>query len=148
MKKHLFLMALAFIALPLIFSSCRKDISLPDPSLDKLFGSWEWVETSGDYGGEIHTPQSDGDTWSIEFNKDGISKQYKNGKKVKKYKFTLSVGTSVLTNANAWFITFDNSCIMDQKKPPMPQFFSFGGQDTLFISDDFIDGYNYVYVRK
>lgn len=148
MKKHHKLFVLVLLAVCLLFSSCRKDISLPDPSLSKLFGNWEWVQTSGGFAGEIITPQSGGDTWSVEFNSNGIFKHYKNGKKVDKQKYTLSAGTSMLTNATAWFINYENASILDKTGPHLPQTFRFGGQDSLFISDEAFDGYNYVYVRK
>jgi hypothetical protein len=148
MKNHRIITAITIITLTVIFSACRKDISLPDESLSKLFGNWEWVQTSGGFAGETHSPQPGGDTWSIEFISNGIFKHYKNGKKVDKQKYTIYMGTSILTNTNAWFISYDNACIMDKTGPHLPQTFRFGGEDSLFISDEAFDGYNYIYVRK
>jgi hypothetical protein len=147
-KNYRVLIAIVFMAVSMIFSACRKDISLPDPSLDKLFGSWEWVETSGGYAGQIKTPATEGYSKTIEFKSNGIYKVYIDGKRDGKMTFTIKEGTSILTNASAWFIDYDIISTVNYKIEPATHTFHFGGQDTLFLSEDFFDGFNYVYVRK
>ncbi|MEI6853076.1 MAG: hypothetical protein WCL06_09540 [Bacteroidota bacterium] len=148
MKGHRFIIATIFLGVSMSFSSCRKDISLPDPSLSKLFGSWEWVQTSGGFAGEIITPSSQGFTQSISFESNGIYKLYKDGIQKEKKTFTLSEGISILTNTSAWMIRYKDTGIGDHSENAIAQSVRFSGQDSLFLADEAFDGYNYVYIRK
>jgi hypothetical protein len=148
MKARPTLMAIAFIAITLIFSSCHKDISLPDESLSKLFGSWEWVETSGGLAGQVVTPASTGYTQSVEFSSKGIYKIYRNGTLQDKLKFNLSQGNSIFHSGTANFISYENPGLGNTDEDYIKESIRFGGEDTLFLNEECWDCYSYVYVRK
>src|SRR4051812_32598860 len=85
----------AVLVISVLLTTCRKDISLPDPELEKLFGNWSWVQSCGGFAGQTATPATVGCTRSLEFNKNGIYKCYVNGKQHEKLKFSLTEGVSI-----------------------------------------------------
>ena len=60
-------------------TSCSKDISIPNPELEKLFGFWNWIQSSGGIGGQTITPATVGYSQTVEYNNNGIYKIYKDG---------------------------------------------------------------------
>jgi hypothetical protein len=148
MKNYRVLMAIAYITVSMIFSACRKDISLPDPSLEKLFGSWEWVQTSGGFAGQIKTPATEGHTQSVEFSSKGIYKLFINGDQKSKSKFTLSYTTAMHSPDSPVLVTYENLGSGHQSDDIVKQYLTFKGEDTLYLNDDCVDCFNYVYVRK
>ena len=129
------------ITVLITFVGCRKDISLQDPSLEKLFGKWDWVNSSGGIAGGTRTPASEGYTFIIEFSKKGIYKTFKNGEVfwVKQGKFSLEKGTSIYHTGEANLINYKDE---DRK-----QEIKFAG-DTLYLDDQCYDCYSNVYVKK
>jgi hypothetical protein len=148
MKDQRIIMAIAFIAVSMIFSSCRKDISLPDPSLSKLFGSWEWVQTSGGLAGQIKNPATEGQTQSVEFSSTGIYKLFINGEQKSKTKYSLSYLTAVHNADSPVLVTYENLGSGHQSDDIVKQYLTFKGEDTLYLNDECVDCFNYVYVRK
>ncbi|NTW33356.1 MAG: hypothetical protein HGB12_12165 [Bacteroidetes bacterium] len=76
------------VILSFFVTTCRKDISVPNTDLEKLFGTWDWVQTCGGFAGQTTTPTTSGYSQTVEFNKNGIWKIYKDGKQIDKLKFT------------------------------------------------------------
>ncbi len=136
------------VTFSLFLTTCRKDISLPSPDLEKLFGSWEWVQSSGGFGGQTTTPISAGYSHTVEFNKNGIYKWYKDGKLQDKMKFTATEGSSIYTTGTAFLIKYKDTGLFDKNENPTTQRVTFGGQDTLFLSDECYDCYGHIYIRK
>jgi len=144
--KHQKLFTIAILALSLFIASCRKDISVPDASLEKLFGKWNWVQTSG-YSGII-TPATAGYSSSIEFKKTGICKSYENGKEQYKLKFTLAKGTSIYSTGTAYLIKYKQPGLFPSKAPTLAESIRFGIQDTLFLSEETSNGNSYAYIKQ
>jgi hypothetical protein len=141
MRKYFFL----FFAISFLLTACKKDISVPNPEMKKLFGTWEWVESSGGISGGTITPATEGHHMTIEFKENGVFKKYKNNRRIDRMTFTLSEGSSIISNP-AFLIEYKDGCM--NKKEVIPQSFKFGGQDTLYLSDECYDCYSHVYVRK
>jgi hypothetical protein len=131
-------------------TTCRKDISIPNQELDKLFCSWEWVETNA-YGsfGPIANPASEGYSRTIEFDRNGIYRSYKDGKKDEKYKFTISEGTSNYIIGTAYIINYKRTGIVFNNDSPISsQAIQFKGSDTLILHILDYDGYYRIYKRQ
>ena len=148
MKKLHLLKLIFFSALFMVFSSCRKEISMPDESLSNLFGSWEWVQTYGGFADTVVTPTTEGYTLSVDFSSKGIYKIYKNGTLQDKLKFTLSQGNSIFHDSTANLISYQNRGFGNTDEDYIKQSIRFGGEDTLFLYEECWDCYSYVYVRK
>jgi hypothetical protein len=138
---------------PVLFSimifltACKKDISLPDPILKRLFGTWEWVESTGGINGDKMTPASVAYTKTIEIEETGILKKFKNGKKIEKLTFTLAQGPTIHSSTPGYLLKYAD-------KSPGRESFSwiqsieFGGRDTLYLNDQCYDCYKHLYIRK
>jgi hypothetical protein len=148
MKISHLVIVISFTALIVVISSCRKEISLPDESLSKLFGSWEWVQTSGGFADTLVTPATEGYTQSVDFSSKGIYKIYRNGTLQDKLKFTLSQGNSIFHDSTANLITYENTGLGTTDEDYIKQSIRFGGEDTLFLYEECWDCYSYIYIRK
>ena len=143
MKLQLILLSLGFI---LIDQTCSKEIVLPNPELKKIFGRWEWIESSGGFAGKITTPVKAGITQEIEFSKEGIWQKYKNGTLAERKKYSVAEGNSILKKETAYIISFssvDSTVIQSVEK----QSVRFGGNDTLFLNKECFDCFAHVFVR-
>jgi hypothetical protein len=136
------------IGLSFSIMACRKDVSLPDPSFEKLFGTWEWVWAYGGFQGATITPSTAGYSQTIEFKENGIYKIYENGEQKDKMEFTLTDQTSALNTNNRYLIKYKDTGLFDKNDYTISQYASFGGQDTLFLNDSCSDCFQYIYVRK
>ena len=144
-------MKLSFTLLPLCFillaRTCGKEIQLSNPELKKLLGRWEWIETSGGFAGKIITPVKAGYTDEIEFNKEGIFQEFKNGKLQDKKRFSITKEKSNLIGDSAYIIAFDS---MDSSfvRAIQKQSVSFKGSDTLLLNEECFDCFSSLWIRK
>lgn len=138
MKKRGKILISLFIFLAI--TSCKKEIVLPDPTLEQLFDEWEWVSSSGGITGDVTTAATAGYTQRIEFKSNGAYKIYKNDKLQNKTFFSLTEGTSMLSNKKEFIIHY--------KDHQFPQTVSFRGPDTLSLRDECSDCYGHVYRRR
>lgn len=136
---------LILFLLCLIFNSCRKDISVPKTEFKKLFGHWQWIESSGGFSGGIESPVTAGYTIEIEFNENGIYKKYKNGEKINKMTFEFIEGESIFSSGKSFMIHYDGFLF---KKEATADSFKFSGEDTLYLMNECYDCYTEMYVRK
>lgn len=148
MKTKQALWTIAVVTVSRFLTTCKKNISLPSPELEKLFGSWEWVQSSGGFGGQTTTPTSSGDSQTVEFNKNGIYKWYKGDKLQHKMKFSVTEYQSVYTTSPSFVIKYKDTRLFVNKDFPITQTVTFGGQDSLFLNDECNDCYNHIYIRK
>lgn len=88
-KNVLILMSLFF------FLACKKDKLENDKSI--FIGKWNWTFTSHSYGicqgdnlSEVLTPESEGETFSLEFYEKGIVKFFQNEVVLKTYRIVFS----------------------------------------------------------
>ena len=124
------------LVLLLTMTGCKK---LPDPELEKLFGTWDWIQTSGGFGGGAYTPASAGYNQTIEFKKSRICKLYKDGELQLKRRFKLKEGESIYSSETAYIIEYRKN---------WEESIEFWGHDTLVLKDECYDCYMSVYVRK
>jgi hypothetical protein len=131
----------------LLLGNCRKEIAVPDPALQKLFGKWTWAQSSGGFAGTTTTPSGGGTSAGIEFRKDGIC-IISTGKKKDKMKFTLSEGKSIFSTEPASLITYEDIGLFDKNSAPPQQSVRFSGPDTLLLNDECYDCFSHLYVRN
>jgi len=142
-----FQFALLPLSLILLAQTCGKEITLPDPELKKIFGRWEWIETSGGFAGKIITPSKAGYTDEIEFNKEGIFQEFRNGTLQDKKRFSITTDKSILKEDSAYIISFspiDSLFRRTMKKHSV----SFSGSDTLHLNEECFDCFSTVWSRK
>ncbi len=145
MKKKL--SSIILVTLSLFLITCKKDTPVPNQSLDKLFGTWTWVQSTGGIGGETTTPATEGYTKKVEFDKNGIYKWFKNSKQQDRMKFTLCEGSSIHTTGTAYLIKYEDVGLFDKKDHLETQSVTFGERDSLFLNDECWDCYQNVYVK-
>ena len=120
-------------------STCKKAMQVSDPEQKKIFGKWQWVESSGGFAGKITTPSKAGYTERIEFSNDGVYQKFKNDSLIDKKPFSFSQKTSIQTGKPARVLFLNEGSI--------PMTVSFSGQDTLMLNEQVHDGFSYTYVR-
>ncbi|HLG35787.1 MAG TPA: hypothetical protein VI757_12970 [Bacteroidia bacterium] len=138
------LVSLSFI---LLAQTCSKEITLPDSELKKIFGKWEWIETSGGFAGKIMTPAKTGTTDEIEFSTQGIFQEFKNGKLQDKKRFSITKDKSILKGDSAYIISF-SSIDSSFRRAIQKQSVSFTGSDTLLLNEECFDCFSSIWVRK
>jgi len=114
-------------------------MQVPDPELKKIFGKWQWVESSGGFAGKITTPAKAGYSERIEFSNEGIYHKFKNDSLIDRKSFSFSQKTSIQTGKPAWVLSLNEGSI--------PMAVSFSGQDTLMLNEQVHDGFSHTYVR-
>ena len=119
-----------------LFSACKK-IDVPNEDARKIFGSWEYKSNSGGVSG------SGGSNkyivgQSLEFTDKGVLKVYEGSKKISKFRFIIEVQEGVFNGS------VKNSIVYEK-----------GGHDVfqvknnqLILSDDYADGFTYIFTRK
>ena len=133
------LLTVTIAILSIFVSGCTKDRPA-NSDVERLYGIWNWVQSSGGFAGVTTTPATAGYTKTLEFNNDGSYKWFKNGTLQGETKFTLTEGSSIFTSGTAHLIKYHNDFIT--------QSVTFGEQDTLFLSDECYDCFGHTYTRQ
>lgn len=142
MKKY------SLLLLPVLLSivGCRKDINIPTDELENIFDTWTMYQYSGGEGGGTFTPEG---TLTIAFKKNGICKEYENGKQQTKYTFTFSENPTQYGNRMIYTINYEKPKLtFSNKYLKSEQTVMFSGKDTLILMDPCCDQYMYCYVRN
>jgi len=115
----------AIISISLLLS-CSKE------PRDGLQGKWKWVITTGGIGGWTHTPESSGNTVTLEISDTHID-SYQNGDLLDSREYTLEQpsGEQMKLVYNTSYFRY---CYFDE--------------DSLSIWDPGADGFHEIYVRK
>lgn len=144
---QLFFYALVIV---LLCAGCRKDIILPDKDLEKLFGKWEWLESSGGIAGRSMNPSTTGHPRTVEFTKNGLYKVYEKDKLLYKIEYSISVSTPANSLSNKVFlIKYKNASRYQKNTGSMiPQSLRFIATDTLYLVDWCADCFGHSYARK
>lgn len=130
--KTIFLSLLSVFMLS--WSGCQKDTVSTE-----LVGNWEWVSRTGGIAGVHQTPQTLGYTYTVVYTKDGIYEQYdQNNQLVVTYPYKVIKAVSMLDNKEHDMIQLNNA---------MNSSFEIRN-DSLFLVQDVVDGFNEVFVRK
>ncbi len=146
MKNGLLLIFVLLLFSTMTLSSCRKKIDIPNGKCERLFGTWEWVYSSGGFAGGILTPSSENYTKTVSYTNKGIYKMSKNGKKKTKYTYSFQLGETIFYGEEEYLIKYAGAAL--SKKEILSDSFYFNGQDTLVLRDECFDCYSHVYVRK
>lgn len=104
---------------------------------DNLTGEWRWVLKTGGIAGVYEKPKND-EVVILILNSDKTFKYLLNGKETSDGNYGLTKGESILLNKEVNIIVFNEH----QK-----QMYELSG-DSLYLSEDFYDGFNYTYVRN
>ena len=131
MKKTILLSLLAV----LIFS-CGK-INTPNAEAEKIFGTWRFVYSSGGLWGGGNASFDATDTY--EYKENGTFSHRKDGQLIDQMNFSLQLGTSITSQTDQLMIHYGAGGYRQ----------SFQIQnDTLFLSDEVYDGFQYVFVKE
>jgi hypothetical protein len=131
MKKTILLSLLAV----LIFS-CGK-INTPNAEAEKIFGTWRFVYSSGGLWGGGNASFDATDTY--EYKENGTFSHRKDGQLIDQMNFSLQLGTSITGQTDQLMIHYGAGGYRQ----------SFQIQsDTLFLSDEVYDGFQYVFVKQ
>lgn len=135
-------------SLSIFLTGCKKDIDVPKQELNNLFGTWEWVQSSGGFAGITTSPLTEGHTIKLEFNENGIYKEFKNGEKIDKRKFSFIEGKSIYTADNSTLIEYEKTGVLNRKENFTSQSIIFFSNDTLQLNDECYDCFSRLYVKK
>ena len=133
MKKTILLSLLAV----LIFS-CGK-IDTPNAEAEKLFGKWRFVSSSGGFAGTGNTSYSSNDVY--EYKENGTFSHYQGNQLIDQSSFSLQLGPSIFSQTDQLLVHYGGI------SPQLSQSFVID-QDTLFLSEEVYDGFQYVFVKQ
>ena len=131
MKKTILLSLLAV----LIFS-CGK-INTPNAEAEKIFGTWRFVYSSGGLWGGGNASFDATDTY--EYKENGTFSHRKDGQLIDQMNFSLQLGPSISSQTDQLLIQYGTV--------GFKQSFQISN-DTLFLSDEVYDGFQYVFVKQ
>lgn len=138
--KKLFVILFLF----LMISSCKKEIEVPESSLQQVFGTWQWYQSSGGHAIQILTPESEGYSKHIEITDKGIYKEYKNHVRRKKLTYTFEL----IDYQASYKLNFKDELINFSVHRTPSLLIEIVSLDTLFLYEDVFDGFMHCYVRK
>jgi hypothetical protein len=133
MKK---LFTLSIIAM--LFISCGK-INTPNAESEKLFGKWRFVSSSGGFAGTGNTSYSSNDLY--EYKENGTFSHYQGNQLIDQSSFSLQLGPSIFSQTDQLLIHYGGI------SPQLSQSFVIH-QDTLYLSEEVYDGFQYVFVKQ
>lgn len=110
-----------------------------------LVGKWNWIESSGGFGGGVLTPKSEAYTIHIEFTKKNIFKSYKDGVFNMQSNLKFNIGKSIYTAEPTTIISYYRGKEKDMSM--MNDSFEFKGKDTLILKQECHDCYTRTFVR-
>jgi hypothetical protein len=127
-------------ALPiLLLASCGK-IKTPNQEAKKIFGKWRFVMSSGGFGGSGNSSYDSIDTY--EYKENGKFSHFRGTELVVKQDFNIHLGISDLTQESTLMVKYGGLLSQLGKQSYFVQ------NDTLFLSDEYYDGFQYIFVRQ
>ena len=131
MKKTILISLLTVLIL-----GCGK-INTPNAEAEKLFGTWRFVYSSGGLWGGGNASFDATDTY--EYKENGTFSHRKDEQLIDQMNFSLQLGTSITSQTDQLMIHYGAGGYRQ----------SFQIQnDTLFLSDEVYDGFQYVFVKQ
>lgn len=107
--------------------------------LDKLIGTWCWVETTGGIAGVHQTPASTGHTRKLIFNKDLTFQVYEDEKLKSSGCFEIEFGKSLILQKDAFMLKFDTNSATN--------IIQFDNDGNLILGQDVYDGFVKKYAK-
>jgi hypothetical protein len=143
--KYFYSICIIIISL-FIATSCKKEIKLPDTSLEKLYGKWNLVKSYGKHGeGEI--PSAGGYQIWISFNNLGEYDKYRDS--IQLVNGMYRVDQEVDSLSENYILTTTASYRYNGKEYNLGDSLriDFKGDDTLALYCDCENGLDYLYTR-
>jgi hypothetical protein len=134
MKKTILLSLLAVFVF-----GCGK-INTPNTESEKIFGTWRFVNSSGGFSGAGNASYDATDTY--EYKENGTFSHYKGSQLLHQSSFSLQLGPSITSQTDQLLVHYGNG--MSQQ---LSQSFNIH-HDTLLLSDEVFDGFQYVFVKQ
>ncbi|MEN9968055.1 MAG: hypothetical protein RIR94_225 [Bacteroidota bacterium] len=122
--------------LTVLLFSCGK-INTPNAESEKIFGTWRFVSSSGGFSGAGNSSYDATDTY--EYKENGAFSHRKDGQLIDQMSFSLQLGPSITSQTDQLLIHYG---VVGYK-----QSFQINN-DTLFLSDEVYDGFQYVFVKQ
>jgi hypothetical protein len=129
----------------IIIEGCSKNIIIPNPELEKLFGTWEWIQSSGGFAGKTTTPVTTKIVKRIEFSKNGTYKSYENNILKDRRYFSISAGESIFSKKQAYILQYSDPS--SKKEFGIKQSIIIN-KDSLFLNDECYDCFKNIYIKK
>jgi hypothetical protein len=134
MKKTILLSLLAVFVF-----GCGK-INTPNAESEKIFGTWRFVYSSGGFSGAGNASYDATDTY--EYKENGTFSHYKGSQLLDQSSFSLQLGPSITSQTDQLLVHYGSG--MSQQ---LSQSFNIH-HDTLLLSDEVFDGFQYVFVKQ
>jgi len=139
-----FLVFLSF----LFISSCKKEtsnqIEFPNEESRQLIGTWNWLQSSGGFGGTIQNPTTEGLDKQVKFNQKGEYSRLTNGELDYYLNYHFVEDISIVTGEKRYLINF---VPLDKNSLPFGRLsYEFISLDTLVLFDECYDCYTHLYV--
>lgn len=138
--KLYFLVILAFTTVG--FNSCEKQKSEPNIE-QRLIGNWELKFSRGGFAGETK-PAENGKRSVLAFKSKDTYQQLENGNLLKEGKYELSTIKSIYSGQLETAISFNE---VDTLAKEIRKYVVSLRKDSLFLSDNYYDGYSTLYLR-
>ena len=117
---------------------CGK-INTPNAEAEKLFGKWRFVSSSGGFAGTGNTSYSSNDVY--EYKENGTFSHYEGNQLIDQSSFSLQLGPSITSQTDQLLIYYGGA---SQQMTQSCQIH----HDTLMLSDEVYDGFQYVFVKQ
>lgn len=122
--------------LAVLLFGCGK-INTPNAESEKIFGTWRFVYSSGGFSGAGNSSYDAADTY--EYEENGTFSHRKGGQLLDQMSFSLQLGPSISSQTDQLLIQYG---VVGYK-----QSFQISN-DTLSLSDEVFDGFQYVFVKQ
>ena len=122
--------------LAVLLFGCGK-IDTPNAESEKIFGTWRFVYSSGGFSGAGNSSYDATDTY--EYEENGTFSHRKGGQLLDQMSFSLQLGPSISSQSDELLIQYG---VVGYK-----QSFQISN-DTLYLSDEVFDGFQYVFVKQ
>jgi hypothetical protein len=121
-----------------LFFGCGK-INTPNAEAEKLFGKWRFVSSSGGFAGTGNTSYSSNDVY--EYKENGTFSHYEGNQLIDQSSFSLQLGPSITSQTEQLLIHYGGVLQQITQSCQIHH-------DTLMLSDEVFDGFQYVFVKQ
>lgn len=124
--------------LAVLLFGCGK-INTPNAESEKIFGTWRFVYSSGGFSGGGNSSYDATDTY--EYEENGTFSHYKGSQLMDQSSFSLQLGQSIYSQTDQLLVHYGGAA---QQLTQSCQIH----HDTLMLSDEVFDGFQYVFVKQ
>ena len=110
-----------------------------DSDEERIIGNWDWLGTSGGIGGISITPETEGYRMTWKFDVEDTLRIWKDMSLGEIHFYHLGFGLTIFSQDSLPVIFFDSSPVFA---------YHFSGNDTLWLNENFHDGFTYQLKRE